>query len=159
MGPVAIGAPSGRDGAGLPTRRPTGGIETVEPCGAENDAGKDWATTRQADEFDVLVRGGSSVASLREQQGAIISANSSSKPLVSTHQHTDVDECQEEVEDLRSALETRPVIDQAKGILIGQHHCTPDEAFAMLAEASQRSNRKLRDVAQAIVQAESETDA
>jgi response regulator NasT len=93
-----------------------------------------------------------------KSQGVIISANASSKPLDSGHRHTDVDECQEEVDDLRTALETRPVIDQAKGILIGQHHCTPDEAFAMLADASQRSNRKLRDVAQAIVQAESDID-
>jgi AmiR/NasT family two-component response regulator len=82
----------------------------------------------------------------------------SSKPLGSGRQHSDVDECQEEVEDLRAALETRPVIDQAKGILVGHHHCTPEDAFAMLAEASQRSNRKLRDVAQAIVEAESQPD-
>ena len=99
------------------------------------------------------------IARLRELTGVTISANSSSRPLDSPRQHTDVEECQEEVEDLRAALETRPVIDQAKGILIGQQHCTPEEAFAMLTEASQRSNRKLRDVAQAIVQAESEPDA
>jgi AmiR/NasT family two-component response regulator len=81
-----------------------------------------------------------------------------SKPLDSGRRHTDVEECQDEVEDLRATLETRPVIDQAKGILVGQRHCTPDEAFAMLTEASQRSNRKIRDVAQAIVQAESQRE-
>jgi AmiR/NasT family two-component response regulator len=81
-----------------------------------------------------------------------------SKPLDSGRRHTDVEECQDEVEDLRATLATRPVIDQAKGILVGQKHCTPDEAFAMLTEASQRSNRKIRDVAQAIVQAESQRE-
>jgi AmiR/NasT family two-component response regulator len=81
-----------------------------------------------------------------------------STPLNSGRRHTDVDECQEEVEDLRSTLETRPVIDLAKGILVAQEHCTPEEAFAMLTEVSQNSNRKLRDVAQAIVHAESQPE-
>ena len=67
------------------------------------------------------------------------------------HQHTDLDTCQDEVQDLRAALRTRPAIDQAKGILMAQHGCTPDEAFDMLSEASQRSNQKLRDLAAGIV--------
>jgi len=83
-----------------------------------------------------------------------LSATSSSKPLNSGRRHTDVDECQEEVEDLRAALVSRPIVDQAKGILVAQQHCSLDDAFAILTEASQTSNRKLRDVAQAIVQAE-----
>ena len=66
-------------------------------------------------------------------------------------QHTDLDRCQEEVEDLRTALETRPVIDQAKGVLIAKHGCTPDEAFDMLSTASQRSNKKVREIAAGIV--------
>jgi AmiR/NasT family two-component response regulator len=33
-----------------------------------------------------------------------------------------------------------PVIEQAKGILIAQTGCTPEEAFDMLRRASQRSN-------------------
>jgi len=65
--------------------------------------------------------------------------------------HTDLDACQGEVDDLRAALRTRPAIDQAKGILMAQHGCGPDEAFCMLGQASQRSNRKLRDVAADIV--------
>jgi AmiR/NasT family two-component response regulator len=81
-----------------------------------------------------------------------------SRSLNSGRRHTDVDECQEEVEDLRATLETRPVIDLAKGILVAQQHCTPDEAFGLLTEASQKSNRKLRDVARAIVQEESQPD-
>ena len=81
-----------------------------------------------------------------------------SKPLSSGRRHTDVDECQEEVEDLRSTLETRPVIDLAKGILVAQQHCTPEEAFGLLNQASQKSNRKLRDVARAMVQEESQPD-
>lgn len=52
---------------------------------------------------------------------------------------------------MRQALESRAVIEQAKGVLMAQHGGKPDEAFATLVELSQRSNRKLRDVAQAVV--------
>jgi PAS domain S-box-containing protein len=50
-------------------------------------------------------------------------------------------------EQMRQALETRAVIEQAKGMLIAAHGCTPDEAFQMLSESSQRTNRKVRDIA------------
>ena len=52
---------------------------------------------------------------------------------------------------MQSAMESRAVIEQAKGILIGERGCDPDEAFRILAKVSQDSNRKLRDVAQALV--------
>ena len=55
--------------------------------------------------------------------------------------------CIEEVADLCAVLETRPVIDQAKGMLIAEHGCSPDEAFNMITAASQRNNHKVRDVA------------
>jgi GAF domain-containing protein len=49
------------------------------------------------------------------------------------------------------AMRTRAVIEQAKGILMSQRRCDATEAFNLLAAASQRSNRKLRHIAQAIV--------
>jgi GAF domain-containing protein len=52
---------------------------------------------------------------------------------------------------LDAAMRTRAVIEQAKGILMSQRRCDATEAFNLLAAASQRSNRKLRDIAQAIV--------
>jgi GAF domain-containing protein len=54
-------------------------------------------------------------------------------------------------ENLDIAMRTRAVIEQAKGILMSQRRCDATEAFNVLAAASQRSNRKLRDIAQAIV--------
>ncbi|MFG3150932.1 ANTAR domain-containing response regulator [Streptomyces sp. NPDC048219] len=57
---------------------------------------------------------------------------------------------QEEVEQLRRALATRPVIDQARGVLMALHACTPDEAWDILRDASQLSNTKLRTVAAAV---------
>ena len=52
---------------------------------------------------------------------------------------------------MRAAMENRAVIEQAKGIIMGERRCTPDEAFAILTRISQDSNRKVRDVAAALV--------
>ncbi|GGV58055.1 hypothetical protein GCM10010294_05320 [Streptomyces griseoloalbus] len=57
---------------------------------------------------------------------------------------------QEEVEQLRRAIASRPVIDQARGILMATYGCTSDEAWHILREASQTSNTKLRAVAEAL---------
>ncbi len=55
-------------------------------------------------------------------------------------------------EQLQTAMQSRAVIEQAKGILMGRQRCTADQAFAQLVALSQRSNRKLRDVAHALVE-------
>lgn len=73
--------------------------------------------------------------------------------------HSDLAACQQELDDLREALQTRPVIDQAKGILVAERGCSPDEAFRLLAEASQRENRKVRDIARAMVDGAQVNDA
>jgi PAS domain S-box-containing protein len=52
---------------------------------------------------------------------------------------------------LREALTSRATIDQAKGMIMMAERCTPDEAFALLVRMSNKTNRKLRDVAAAIV--------
>lgn len=52
---------------------------------------------------------------------------------------------------LRQAVATRELIGAAKGILMQSQKCTRDEAFDILRRASQRENRKLRDVAEDLV--------
>ena len=52
---------------------------------------------------------------------------------------------------LREALETRTVIGQAQGMLMATEGITADEAFDILRRASQRTNRKLRDIATELV--------
>jgi GAF domain-containing protein len=52
---------------------------------------------------------------------------------------------------MQAAMESRAVIEQAKGIIMGERRCTADEAFAVLTRISQDSNRKLREVAAALV--------
>jgi len=56
-----------------------------------------------------------------------------------------------ESQQLRTAMASRAVIEQAKGILMARHRVDEDAAFAMLRVESQTHNRRLRDVAQAVV--------
>ena len=65
--------------------------------------------------------------------------------------HTDLAEAQKDIDNLHAALTSQPVIEQAKGILMAHHCCGPDQAFRLLVEASQRENRKLREIAAAVV--------
>jgi AmiR/NasT family two-component response regulator len=44
-------------------------------------------------------------------------------------------------------MRSRATIEQAKGILMARTRCGPDAAFDLLVRASQRENRKLRDIA------------
>ncbi|OMQ15779.1 antitermination regulator [Modestobacter sp. VKM Ac-2676] len=57
----------------------------------------------------------------------------------------------EDAANMRRAMATRAVIEQAKGILMERHKITGDQAFTVLTHASQRRNVKLRDVADELV--------
>jgi len=52
---------------------------------------------------------------------------------------------------LQARLKSMPVIEQAKGILMAQQGCGPDEAFDLLRRASQRANVKVRVLAAQII--------
>ncbi|MEV7040402.1 GAF and ANTAR domain-containing protein [Amycolatopsis sp. NPDC051061] len=52
---------------------------------------------------------------------------------------------------LSTALASRAVIDQAKGILMAIRQISADEAFTLLVEQSQRDNVKLRELAERFV--------
>jgi GAF domain-containing protein len=58
----------------------------------------------------------------------------------------------EQARNMRLAMESRAVIEQAKGVLMAQRGVDADQAFDILREASQRYNRKLRDIAVGIVE-------
>jgi GAF domain-containing protein len=57
----------------------------------------------------------------------------------------------DQARNMRLAMESRAVIEQAKGVLMAQRRVNAEQAFEILREASQRYNRKLRDIAQGIV--------
>ena len=52
---------------------------------------------------------------------------------------------------MREAMEHRAVIEQAKGIIMGDRRCGAEEAFDILRQLSNASNRKLREVALTLV--------
>lgn len=56
-----------------------------------------------------------------------------------------------ENDNLRRKLETQPVIEQAKGILMGCYGLSADAAFTLLRRWSQDTNTKLHRVAQTVV--------
>ncbi len=60
----------------------------------------------------------------------------------------------QEVHDLREALEARKLIERAKGILMRRLNLSEEEAFRRLQRQSQDSNRKLAQVAEAIIMAD-----
>jgi hypothetical protein len=52
---------------------------------------------------------------------------------------------------LQARLETMPVIEQAKGMIMDQEGCTAEQAFDLLRKASQSSNVPVRELAVLIV--------
>jgi GAF domain-containing protein len=58
----------------------------------------------------------------------------------------------EQARNMRLAMESRAAIEQAKGVLMAQRHVDAEQAFEILRAASQRYNRKLRDIATGIVE-------
>ncbi|HZK50201.1 MAG TPA: ANTAR domain-containing protein, partial [Actinomycetota bacterium] len=62
------------------------------------------------------------------------------------------DSSNKETEHLAKALESRGIIERAKGILMEREKCSADEAFQMLVRASQSLNRKLREVAEEVAE-------
>ena len=51
---------------------------------------------------------------------------------------------------MRRALASRDVIGQAKGVLMGRHRITAEEAFTQLRQVSQQTNRKIVEVAEVV---------
>ena len=66
--------------------------------------------------------------------------------------HADVAaQTSDELSHLKTAMKSRAVIEQAKGILVERFKITEEMAFTILARASQDGNVKLRDVASELV--------
>lgn len=72
---------------------------------------------------------------------------------------TELQATRERVDQLERALQSRIVIEQAKGILRERFGWTVDEAFAVLRDAARRSRRRIHDVAAEVVGARSTPDA
>lgn len=60
---------------------------------------------------------------------------------------------QAEIENLKEALETRKLIERAKGILMDRHGLTEDEAFKRIHFQARNQNKKMKEIAQSIITA------
>lgn len=60
----------------------------------------------------------------------------------------------DEAEDLRDALETRKVVDRAKGLLMDKRGMTEAEAFRRIQKLSMNYRKPMREVAEAIIMAQ-----
>jgi AmiR/NasT family two-component response regulator len=85
---------------------------------------------------------------LREQAAARLSAALE----MLDQQARELAELRTKVANLEQALQTNRRIGQAIGIIMARNLITEDEAFRLLRETSQRSHRKLREVADAVVE-------
>jgi response regulator NasT len=59
-----------------------------------------------------------------------------------------------EIDDLKEALETRKLIEQAKGILMQRRRLGEADAFRLMQKQSQNENKRLVDIARAIITAD-----
>ncbi|MEV4787362.1 ANTAR domain-containing protein [Streptomyces tuirus] len=58
---------------------------------------------------------------------------------------------QEEVQQLKEAVASHAVVDQAIGMVVALGRISPDQGWAVLKEVSQHTNIKLRNVAELIL--------
>lgn len=83
-----------------------------------------------------------------EEEVATIFATQAAIVLANARAYWDAHELSQQ---LAEAMMSRATIEQAKGILMGAQRVGADEAFQILVRASQRENRKLREIAEQIV--------
>lgn len=58
-----------------------------------------------------------------------------------------------QVAELKEALETRKMVERAKGILMQRHNLTEDEAFKRIHFQARNQNKKMKDIAESIITA------
>ena len=83
-----------------------------------------------------------------QEQAARLLVEQAAVALANTRTYS---ECSDKIRQLQEALESRVIIEQAKGVVMATERCDPDDAFEILKKRSQRSNRKLRQIAEEIV--------
>jgi AmiR/NasT family two-component response regulator len=70
---------------------------------------------------------------------------------VALRRYRDAAQLSEKVDQLETALERRSVIERAKGIVMERHSIDEHAAFSLLREHARSSNRRVLDVAHAVV--------
>jgi AmiR/NasT family two-component response regulator len=63
-------------------------------------------------------------------------------------------ELEKEVGDLKETLETRKVVDRAKGVLMDSQHLTEAEAFRKIQKMSMNTRKPMKEISEAIILAQ-----
>ena len=63
------------------------------------------------------------------------------------------DRLQCELQQARSALEDRKIIDRAKAVLMKRRNCSEDDAYVLLRRTAMNQNRKIAELARSLVEA------
>jgi response regulator NasT len=74
--------------------------------------------------------------------------------ITATARAGDLRAARQEADNLRGMLETRKVVERAKGVLMRRLGVSEDVAYRRMQKASQDENRKMRDIADSILSAE-----
>jgi AmiR/NasT family two-component response regulator len=82
------------------------------------------------------------------EEAAMLLGEQAGVALVNTRTYS---ECSDRIRQLQEALESRVVIEQAKGILMATENLDAAAAFDLLRARSQTSNRKIRLVAEDVI--------
>lgn len=72
---------------------------------------------------------------------------------VSVRRYRQMQAQSKEIDDLKEALETRKLIERAKGILMDRHQMSEQEAFKRIHFQARNQNKKMREIAQSIITA------
>lgn len=78
----------------------------------------------------------------------MVLANMAAASVINTNRHGKQVDL---TEDLQRALDSRILIEQAKGLLAGRHDISPDEAFERLRDHARRHRAPLHTIAQAVL--------
>ncbi|MGW2552905.1 ANTAR domain-containing protein [Streptomyces sp. NPDC001635] len=73
------------------------------------------------------------------------------KPSTTGQESERILQLEQEVGQLKEAVNSHAVVDQAIGILVALGHVSPDQGWEVLREVSQHANVKLRNVAEMIL--------
>lgn len=72
---------------------------------------------------------------------------------IALHRFNEFHALKDEVHDLKDAMETRKLIERAKGILMKRCTISEEDAFKILQRYSQKENKKMREIAKSIISA------
>jgi hypothetical protein len=103
------------------------------------------AGTRAALNVYSMQRGGFDAETIRTAEAFVRQTSKALMLSVRLAQHSD------SVSNLKAAMKSRTAIDIAIGIIMAQNRCSQQEAFNILKSVSSSRNRKVRDIAAAVV--------